>query len=143
MKAKVVRVCAWFTIIFYSLTSIAGLILTFTGDFNLAELVAFLMCLLMSATGWYARKFRLPGFKIYRFSKPVAVVSLIFGIALLTLFPILFASLFGFEDSLSAIINLLIMFFPVVISAIAILSSKSETPSKPADKIIRQTFSDQ
>ena len=88
----------------------------FAEKFSVSLLVAPLLCLLMSATGWYARKFGLSGFKIHVFSKTIAIVSLILGILLVTLFPILFANLFGFKDSWLAIRNTLILFLPVVIS---------------------------
>ncbi|HMG89223.1 MAG TPA: hypothetical protein VK589_04160 [Chryseolinea sp.] len=125
MKAKIVRVCSWFTLIFFGLTSVVGLIMFFIEDFNISGIVASVTCLFVAANGWYARKFGLPEFKIHVASKPIAVVSLIFGIALVTLVPILFANSFGFVDSWLAIRNLQIMFLPVVISAIAVLSSKS------------------
>jgi len=125
MKGAIVRVCAWFTLIIFALTSIVGIGMIFTEKFNVSVLPAPLLCLLMSATGWYARKFGRLGFRTHVFSKTIAVVSLILGILLLTLFPILFANSFGFSDSWLAIRNLLILFLPVVISAIAILTSKS------------------
>jgi len=130
MKGTIVRVCAWFTMIIFVLTFIAGIGLMFTENFNVPILVAPLVCLLMSATGWYARKFGLSGFKIHVFSKTIAGVSLILGIVSVTLFPILFANLFGFKDSWLAIRNMLILFLPVVISSIAILSSKSDHSTK-------------
>ena len=108
----------------------------FAKDFDISLILAVLICLLVSATGWFARKFGLAGFKMHVFSKPIAVVSLIFGVALLTLVPILFANSYGFEDSWLAVRNLLIMFLPVVISAVAVLSSKSAI--QPNDLIVIQ-----
>jgi hypothetical protein len=125
MKGKIVRVCGWFALIMFALTSLVGLGMIFTQEFNVSIILALLICLLLSATGWYARKFGLPGFRVHVFSKTVAAVSLIFGILLLTLVPILFAHSFGISDSWLAIRNLLILFLPVVVSAIAILTSKS------------------
>lgn len=116
--------------IIFALTSIVGIVLMFTEKFNVSVLVALLMCLLMSATGWYARKFGLSGFKIHSISKAIAIVSLILGILLVILFPILFANLFGVKESWLAIRNMLILFLPVVISSIAILSSKSNYTAK-------------
>jgi hypothetical protein len=136
MKGTIVRICAWFTLILFSLTSLVALIMLFTETSSVAAILAFLMCLMMSATGWYARKFGQTGFRIYAFSKPIAVVSMVFGIVLITLVPILFASSFGFSDSWLAIRNLLILFSPVVISAIAILTSKSKNSVEPKDSLI-------
>lgn len=125
MKDTIVRVCAWFTLIVFALTSVVGLGMIFTEKFNASVLLVPLLCLLMSATGWYATKSGLSGFKTNIFSKTVAMVSLIFGILVVILVPILFANSFGLNDSWLAIRNLLILFLPVVISAIAILTSKS------------------
>ena len=136
MKGIIVRICAWFTLIIFSLTSLVSLIMLFTKTFSVAAILAFLMCLLTSATGWYARKFGLSRFRIYPLSKPIAVVSMLFGTVFITLVPILFASSFGFNDSWLAIRNLLILFFPVVISAFAILASKSESSAERADNLI-------
>jgi hypothetical protein len=136
MKGIIIRICAWFTVIIFSLTSLVAVIMLFTQPFRVAAILVFLMCLVMSATGWYARKFGLTGFRIYAFSKQIAAVSVVFGIALITLVPILFASSFGFRDSWLAIRNLLMLFFPVVISAIAILTSKSKNSVEPKDSLI-------
>lgn len=130
MKGKIVRSCAWFTFVFFGLTSIVGLIMLFARDFSFSEAAASVTCLLIAGNGWYARRFGLPGFKSHVFSKAIAVFSLLFGIALVTLVPIVFASNVGFEDSWQAIRNLLIMFLPVVISAVAILTTKSQSAAK-------------
>lgn len=139
MKGIVVRICAWFTLIIFSLTSLVALIMFFTEPLSVATILAFLMCLFMSATGWYARKFGLSRFRIYSFSKPIAVVSMLFGTIFITLVPILFASSFGFSDSWLAIRNLLIIFCPVVISAIAILASKAESSAGVEGNFINKT----
>ena len=112
--------------------SISGLTLILTDDFKVVEILAFLMCAAMTTTGWHARKFGLAGFRIYPFSKPTAVVSLIFGVVLVTLAPIAFANLLGFQNSLSAIRNLLLLFIPVVISAIAILLANRNATEQAA-----------
>jgi hypothetical protein len=125
MKGIIVRVSAWFTLVIFGLTSIVGIGMIFTEKISVSVFFAPLLCLVMSATGWYAIKFGLSGFSAHIFSKTIAAVSLIFGILLIILMPILFASSFGFSDSWLAIRNLIILFLPVVISAIAILISKS------------------
>jgi hypothetical protein len=137
MKGTVVRICAWFTLIIFGLMSLVGLIMLFTEPFSLATILAFLMCLVTSLTGWHARKYGLPEFRPYAFSGPIAAVSMILGIVLITLVPILFASSFGFSDSWFAIRNLLLLFFPVVISAMAILTSKGATSTDLTDNLTR------
>ena len=132
MKGTIVRVCAWFTLIIFALTSVVGIVMMFTQKFNVSIPLAPLLCLFMSATGWYARKFGLSGFKTDFVSKSVAIVSLILGILFVTLIPILFANSFGFSDSWLAIRNLVILFLPVVISAIAILTSKQQDQMEKA-----------
>jgi hypothetical protein len=123
MKGMIVRICAWFTMIIYSLTSVVGLIPILVKEFTVAGMLAVIMFLVMSVTGWHARNFGLPRFRTYPFSIMTALVSLIMGLAFIILAPILLASFFGFEDSWLAIRNLVILFFPVVVSAVAILSS--------------------
>lgn len=125
MKGVIVRVCAWFTLIIYGLTSIVGLGMMFTEKFNVFILLVPLLCLLISATGWNARKFGLSGFRAHIASKAIAVVVLILAVLWLTLFPVFFTKSFGLSDSLLAIRNLLILFIPVAVSSIAILISKS------------------
>lgn len=120
MKVILVRVCSWFAMIIFSLISIVVLI----EDVDMAAAFVFFMCLCISATGWHARKFGSPGFKSNKFSKLLAIFSLVFGILFMVLIPILSTNLFGFDDSFLAIRNLLILFLPVVISSTAILISK-------------------
>lgn len=111
--------------IFFSLTSLGTLLILFTEKIDWAMIVTFLMLSSMAITGWYARKFGLSGFKTHGFSMLSAIVSLIFGIIFIVLIPVLTSKLFGFNDSYEAIRNLIILITPVVISAIAILFSKS------------------
>ena len=125
MQGIFVRVCSWFTLIIFSLMSIVGLIMILVEKINIAAIITFIMCLLVSVTGWYARRYGLSGFKTNKLSKLSAILSLIFGIGFIILIPILFANLFGFENTYLAIRNLLILFLPAVIASIAILSSKS------------------
>ncbi|GAA4310939.1 hypothetical protein [Nibribacter koreensis] len=127
MKGKIVRACAWFALIIFSLTSLAGLLMMFTEGISWAGTIAIGMCFLMAVTGGHARKYGLPEFKAQEFSKLSAVVSLVFGVLFIIFMPLLFMAGAGFEDSFVAIRNLLILFLPVVISAIAILASKGKT----------------
>ena len=124
MKGTFVRICAWFTVIMFSLMTLAGAVLIFTEDSKMTAIIAILMCVVMSLTGWYARKFGLSDFRIHFLSKPMAVASLLLGALFVILFPVLFASISGFEDSWPAIRNLLILFLPALVSSIAILLSR-------------------
>ncbi len=124
MKGKIVRICAWFTMIFFSLTSLMSLVMIFTENSILVSLITFIIILGMAVTGLYARKYGLPDFRLYRFAKPLAVFSLLMGIFFVILTPIIFAGKFGLNNSFKAIITLLIMFLPVVISSVALLVSK-------------------
>jgi hypothetical protein len=125
MLATIIRICAWFTMIIFSLTSIAGLIMVFNEKVTIPAILTFIVCSVMSITGWYARKFGLSGFKVDKLSKLLAVISLIFGIIFIVFVPLLFGSISGLEDSFVAIRNLFILFLPVVFSAFAILLSNS------------------
>ena len=125
MKEKIVRVCAWFTIIFFSLTSLVSFLMIFTEKSKIAIIGTFLILLGMSITGFYTRKFGLPSFKLYRFSKPLAIFTLIIGTLFVILAPIIFTKVSGFRSSFKAIITLLIMFLPVVVTSVAILASNS------------------
>lgn len=132
MKGIIVRVCAWFTLAIFSLMTFGAFIMLFTEPFSAGILITLILCLLASSVGWSALKFQLPGYKIYPFSKPVAMISVIFGIVFIILVPFLFASSFGLKDSWVAIINLLLIFSPVVISATAILISKTKKVTESA-----------
>lgn len=130
MKGILVRVCSWFSMIVYSLL----LIVVFIIEDDPSSIIVFFMCLCISVTGWFGRKFGLPEFKNNKFSKLSAIFSLIFGIAFMVVFPIIFGNLFGFKDSFLAIRNLIILFLPVVITSVAILSSKSGEKEGQIDK---------
>lgn len=69
MRGMIIRICAWYTLITFSLVSLVGLIVLFTKMFSVAGILAFLLCLSASATGWHARKFGLSEFRIYTSSK--------------------------------------------------------------------------
>lgn len=120
-----IRVCAWITLIIFSIMTFAALVMLFTEEFSAGTVITLILCVSASVTGWSALKFGLPGFRIYPFSKPVAVISMIFGIVFIILVPILFTNSFGLSDSWSAIMALLILFSPVVMSAIVILMSRT------------------
>jgi cytochrome b subunit of formate dehydrogenase len=127
MKDALVRICAWFTMILFFLVSLTGLAMLFAKDFEMITLIVLPLCMITSLTGWHARKFGLPAFKTNFLTKSVAIISLIFGGLAISLMPMLLAITKSFHGSWPAIRNSLIMFFPVVISALAILFSRSKS----------------
>jgi hypothetical protein len=105
----------------------------FTEKIEYGIIITFFMFILMSATGWNARRFGLVNFKTNRYSKILAVFTLIFGIFFLVLIPIVFASQYKFNNSYVAIFTLFILFSPAVISAIVLLFGRTKTSIKIAE----------
>lgn len=126
MKLILVRISAWFASIFYLIMSIVSLVIMFAEKIEYGIIVTFFMFILMSATGWNARKFGSTNFKVKKYSKILGILTLIFGIFFLVFTPIIFASQFGFGNSYVAILTLFILFSPAIISAIAILFGKTK-----------------
>ena len=124
MKEKIIRICAWFTMILFSLCSIVGLVLIFSENFDPAAFGTFFMCSGLSITGWHGRKIGLPTFTLNRYSRPLAIFSLIVGATWILIVPWIFVSFFGIEDTYGAIINLEITFIPVLIASIGVIFSK-------------------
>jgi len=133
MKLILVRISAWFASIFYLIMSIVSLVIMFTEKVEYGIIITFFMFLLMSATGWNARKFGLENFKTNKYSKLLAILTLIFGIFFLVLVPIIFTSLYEFDNSYVAIFTLFILFSPAVISASALLFGRTKTSIKIAE----------
>lgn len=127
MKEKIIRINAWFTTIFFALMSIIILLIIFIENFDVYKLLTFLLFFALTITGWCARNFGLNRFKFYQFSKPLAILSLLFGILFVIVAPLIFVNHFGVTKSFGAILALVIMFIPATISSIAILISKSRT----------------
>ena len=121
MKEKIIRINAWFTVIFFALMSIVSLLMIFMENFDVYKLVIFLLFIGMAITGLCARNFGLEKFKLYQLSKPLAVFSLVFGILFIIVAPLIFVNLFGIKESVGAIFALAIMFVPAVVSSCAIL----------------------
>ncbi|WP_405210523.1 hypothetical protein [Dokdonia sp. Asnod2-E02] len=121
MKLILVRISAWFSSIFYLIMSFVSLVIMFVEKIEYGIIITFFMFLLMSATGWNARKFGSTNFNVNKYSKILGILTLIFGMFFLVFTPIIFASQFGFGNSYVAILTLFILFSPAIISAIAIL----------------------
>ncbi|MBU3822492.1 hypothetical protein KO566_10495 [Flavobacteriaceae bacterium XHP0103] len=130
MKIILVKISAWFSSIFYLIMSLVSLLIMFSERIKYSMVIVFSMFLLMSLTGWKARRFGLENFNVNKYSKILAVLTLIFGIFFLVFAPIMFVSQFDFKNSYTAIITLLIIFLPAVISAIAILFGQKNPISK-------------
>ena len=127
MKLILVRISAWFSSIFYLIMSFVSLVIMFAEKIEYGIIITFFMFLLMSATGWNARKFGSTNFNVKKYSKILGILTLIFGMFFLVFAPMMFISQFDFKNSYSVIITLLIFFSPAVISAIAILFGQKKS----------------
>ena len=126
MKLILVRISAWFASIFYLIMSVVSLVIILSEKIEYGIIITFFMFILMSATGWNARKFGSVNFKVKKYSKILGILTLILGIFFLVFTPIIFASQFGFGNSYFAILTLFILFSPAIISAIAILFGRTK-----------------
>ena len=127
MKTILVKICAWFSSIFYLIMSVVSLMIMLFEKIEYSMALVFFMFLLMSLTGWNARKFGSDNFNKNKYTKTLAMLTLIFGSFFLVFAPIMFVSLFDLKSSYAAIITLLILFSPAVISASAILFGKNKS----------------
>ena len=127
MKVILVKISAWFSLIFYLTMSLVSLVIMLFEKIEYSMIIVFFMFLLMSLTGWYARKFGSANFNGNKYSKTLAILTLIFGMFFLVFAPMMFISQFDFKNSYSVIITLLIFFSPAVISAIAILFGQKKS----------------
>jgi uncharacterized protein YqhQ len=103
---------------------VVGVIMLLSKPNKVPKAISSLFFLSMAITGWNSRKFGHEHQAVSQTAKISALVSLVFGLGLIILLPVLFSNLFGFEDSFLAIRNILLLFTPMVVSAIAILFSK-------------------
>ena len=125
MKAKIIRLFSWISMIIYFLTALAAVIMTFTENLKSASISTIIMCLLISTTGWYGRKFGYKDYKVTWFAKLSAIISLILGTVFLII-TFIFTDYSDFIDSfVSVVLVIMILFFPLIVSSIAILSTKS------------------
>jgi len=121
MKIILVKISAWFSLIFYLIMSLVSLVIMLSETIEYSMVIVFFMFLLMSLTGWNARRFGSENFNGNKYSKILAILTLLFGSFFLVFAPIMFVSQFDFKNSYTAIITLIIFFAPAVISASAIL----------------------
>ena len=125
MKEKFVRLNAWFTTIFFSIMSICCLFIVFEKKFEIWAVFTMLIFVAIAFSGFSARNFGSRKFRRYPLSKHIAILSLMFGILFVVIAPLIFTNLFGLRDSFKAIVALVIMFIPTVITSLAILFNKS------------------
>ena len=85
MQLTIVKISAWFSVIFYLIVAFVSLIILFTEKIEYSIIATFFVFALMSATGWNARKFGPANFKINKYSKTLAALTLIFGMFFLYL----------------------------------------------------------
>ena len=123
-QEKIIRINGWITFIFFGLLSIVTLLIMIKESFNIYQLITFFLFIVMTFSGSHARKFGLQKFKLYKYSRVLALISLLAGIFFTVIVPFYLINLIGFQDSFSAISCSLIMFLPVLISSSAILFQK-------------------
>ena len=119
-----IRICAWISLIFYTILSLVTFAILFLEELNISAIVSLTMFAAMAYTGWSAKKIKSLHFKRTKFAMVTAIISLLFGVLFITLAPFVFAKSYGIGDSYESIIVLLIMFIPAVVSSIALILKK-------------------
>lgn len=119
-----IRICAWFSLVFYTIMSFVTFTIMLLEELNISAIVTLTIFGIMAYTGWNAIKYKSINFKLTKFIKITAIVSLLFGVLFITLAPFVFAKSYGIGDSYESIIVLLVMFTPDIVSSIALLSKK-------------------
>ena len=119
-----VRICSWFTLILGSALVLTSFVMLFSKEISTSSVLTIIFFVSATVIGWTGKKYGSSDYSNNKLSKISAIVVIIFGFLLIVFIPILSINLFGFNDSYLAIRNILIIFAPMVIVAIAILSSK-------------------
>jgi len=140
MRKKIVRINAWFSFVFFALMSVVTILILFTEEFNIFQIVTLLLFLVMSVTGFYARKIGLKDFIKYKYSIVFAIISLCGAVFFVVAVPFFLIYLFGFPNSVTAIITSMIIFLPIFIASTSILLLKLNTRVKnPESGIFKKT----
>ena len=127
MKEKIIRINASFSVVFYLMMSFIAMLSYFIEDFEYYKLVTSVIFLIMSITGLLARNYGSVGFNVTKFSLVTAVFSLFFGFLFVLIFPyILYNVNEDKTDTLKAVITLVILFLPAVLSSLIIILYKSK-----------------
>lgn len=124
MKEKIVRFFGWISFVFYSIMALVISLISIYENLYIYAIFTLSIFVGMASTGWNTRNFELNNFNPTCLKKGVAIVTLIFGCFFALFSPYIFASSYGLRDSYEPIITLFIMFFPSVITSIAILIKK-------------------
>lgn len=124
MKENIIRINAWFTLIFFALMSVVTLLLILFEKSDGYTLFTLFLFVAMTITGLYARNFGLHQFKINYLAKLLAFFAFVFGILFVIGAPAILVNLFGVKESFGAIFTLAIMFIPPVLSSSALLFTK-------------------
>ncbi|MEO9870096.1 hypothetical protein [Ekhidna sp.] len=121
---NLVRICSWFTLILGSALVLTSVVMLFSKEISTASVFTEIFFVSATVIGWTGRKYGSSDHSNNKLSKISAIVVIIFGFLLIVFIPILSINLFGFNDSYLAIRNIIIIFAPMVIVAIAVLRSK-------------------
>lgn len=124
MKGIIIRICAWYTFVLFSILSLVSLIIAFNEGISDATVVLLFMCALLSITGWNARRYGLKNYNLNIFMKLIAILPLILVIVFMFFIPIWAMSSAGLDIPDKAIWLLIFIFLPGIISSIAILITK-------------------
>jgi hypothetical protein len=111
--------------IFYSMVAFLVLFKDINKTVNSLSILVSILCLLFALTGYYAKGFRLSGFKPHRFAKLLAIYSLTLGTSLIIVGLIHSISQMETKSFSESLIIFLFLSLPMVIAAIAILFSKA------------------
>lgn len=124
MINTIIRINSWFSTFFYTLMSFLCLLMIFAEDFDGYKLVTCLLFLTLAITGFVTRNFGLTTFKFFKYLKHLAILCLVFAILFVIVAPLLLINHFGIDDSFGAILILIVMFIPAIVSSLAILFYK-------------------
>lgn len=124
MREKIIRINAWFSLIFFAILSVFSILILTIEEFHISQLVALILFLVMTITGFTARNIGLKEFIMYKYSVLFAILSFLGAVFFVIVVPHLLIYLIGFPNSFSAIISSIIMFLPIFISSVSILLFK-------------------
>jgi hypothetical protein len=104
--------------------SVVTILIIFTEEFNIFQIVTLLLFLVITVTGFCTRKIGLKEFIPYKYSVLFAIISFFGALFFVVVVPFYFIYLFGFPNSVTSIICSTIMFLPIFISSVTILLFK-------------------
>lgn len=124
MMKTLIRICAWFTLIISTGLVLISILMLLNGQSNTGLIIACLFFIAATIIGWFGRKYGSVEYIKTRISILSSIIVILFGIFLIVVIPIFSVGFFGLSDSYLAIRNIIIIFVPMVIVAIAILRTK-------------------